>query len=295
MFKKNHIQENSILRELHSLMENAGFGRELARQGLQRIFDLIGPDVDCVVFLDLVDQDNFLFSSLPEDEAQYYRKLESKCRPESRIDGKKSLYFTLEIENFLSGIWVFEVPVQTAQENSSEYGDIVSIMKGFVYSCFLSEAYEEQKNRDCFTNLPGITAFDLDIHKALKDQEQGFLLIGRCPAGFSGLCRENGLNFFIINMAEICRNFHPDRLYRIGPDMVAMICAEEKEEVYSVLQELMHVLSDHTFFLAPLSVFGKGNIYGRIQKEMERSGSREFVVGCEGIYPRLAAFQEESS
>lgn len=292
--KKNHIQENSVLPELHSLMENAEFGRELAKQGLHRIFELIGPDVDCVVFLGLMDQDDFLVSSLPEDEAQFYRKLDKRYRPESRIDGRKSLYFTLEIENFLSGLWVFEVPEQTSQENIIEYGDVVSVMKGFVYSCFLSEAYEERKNRDCFTNLLGITAFDMDIHKALKEQEQGFLLVGRCPAGFSGSCQENGLNFYIINMAEICRNLHPDRLYRIGPDMVAMICTEEKEEVFSVLQELMHMLSDHTFFLVPLSVLGEDNIYSRIQKEMERPDGREFIVGCEGIYPRLTAFREEN-
>lgn len=293
--KKNHTQGNSITLELLSLMENTVFDRDLAKRGLQKLFELLGPDVDSVLLIELVNKEDFLCSSLPEDEARYYRQLEGQNRPESRIEGKKSLYFAMEIKSILKGLWVFEVPVQTAPENLSEYGDIVSIMKGFVYSCFLTEAFEEQKNRDCFTNLPGNTVFERDFRKALEEREQGYLLAARCPAVFSGSCQENGLNFFIINMAEICRNLHPDRLYRIGPDMIAVICTEQKEVVFSVMQELMLMLPDHTFFLAPLTVLGSDNIYDLIQTEMGRTDSREFVSGCEGIYPRLSAFQEEST
>lgn len=293
--KKNHTQENNILPKLLPLMGNAEFDAELAGQGLKKAFELVGADVDCVVLVNLVNREDYLFSTLPEDEARYYGKPGGTCLPEDRVEGKKSLYFPLEIKEILTGLWVFEIPVQAAPENLSEYEDMVSVMKGFLYSCFLSEAYKEQKNRDSFTNLPGIVSFDQDVHNALKKKEQGFLLVGRCPPAFSGSCQKNGLNHFIINMAETCRDLHPERLYRIGPDMVAMICTEEKDEVFSLLQELLHVLSDHTFFLAPLTVLNRDNIYGRIQEEMEQCDGRQFVSGCDGIYPKLTAFQEECS
>lgn len=290
--KKKYEHEEQILGELFPFMENAVFGREAAEQVLEKLCGLLGGEVDCVVSVTVKGMEGFLFTTLPEDEARYYRNGEEKKLLTERISGKKALQIKLEAKGVLKGLWVFEVSEYISEEEISAYRNIASVVKIFLYNCFLVQECELQAQTDCFTGLPACRLFEQDIYRRLSGKEQGFLIVVKGSAELPKPYREDGVNFFLIKIAGICISIHPDGVYRIGPDMLAVLCRERKEEVFSVLQEFMQMLPEVDFFLVPLSELDAGSVYTRIQKGIDTVDKGNLISDGRGVFPRLPVFQE---
>lgn len=290
--KKKCVHEKQILGEILPVMENTVFGRETAEQVLEKLCSLLGGEVDCIVSVTVKGGESFLFTTLPEDEARYYQNVVEEKLPVERISGKKAVQIKLEAKGVLEGIWVFEVPDRVPEEEISAYQNIASVMKFFLYSCLLAQECERQAQTDCFTGLPACRLFEQDIYKRLSGKEQGFLIVVKGSAELPKPYREDGMNFFLIKVAGVCISIHPDGVYRIGPDMVAVLCREGKEEIFSVLQEFMRMLPEGNFFLVPLSELDAGSVYTRIQKGMDTASAGNLISDGRGIFPRLPVFQE---
>lgn len=294
MLGKKYVYEKQILGEILPSMESIALGRESAEQVLEKLCDLLGEEVDCVVFATVKGREEFLFSTLPEDEARYYRDTAEDKLSAARISGRKSLRTKLEVKDVLDGLWVFEVSEHISEERISTYRNVASVVKFFLYSCFLAQECERQEQTDCFTGLPACKSFEQDLYKRLSEKEQGFLIVIRGSTEFPKPYREDGINFFLIRMADVCISVHPDGVYRIGPDMAAVLCREGKEETFSVLQEFMQLLPEATFFLTPLSGLDVDGIYARIQRGVDAAGGEKIISDGRGAFPRLPVFQEET-
>lgn len=288
--KKKCVNEKQVLGELLPVMENAVFGREAAKQVLEKLCCLLGGEVDCIVSVAVKGRESFLFTTFPEDEARYYQNTAKDKLPAERVSGKKALRIKLEAKGDLEGVWVFEVPDHVSEEEISAYHNITSVMKFFLYSCLLAQECERQAQTDCFTGLPACRLFEQDIYKRLSGKEKGFLIAVRGSAELPKPYREDGVNFFFTRMAGVCISIHPDGLYRIGPDMLAVLCREGKEEVFSVLQEFMRMLPEGDFFLAPLSELEAGSVYTRIQKGIDTADRGNFISDGRGAFPWLPVF-----
>lgn len=290
--KKKCVYENQVLRELLPFMEEAMLNHASAIQTLNRLCGILGEDMDCIVTADVKGGSTFLFTTLPEDEARYYRDQTVETEPACRIKGKKILRMKLEVKGILEGWWLYEVPESLSVEDTSACLYVASAIRWFLYGCFLAQECEKRAETDCFTGLPSGKPFERDLDKRLSGQEQGFLIVIRAFMELPKPYREDGISLFLIRMADVCTNSHPDSTYRIGPDMLAVLCREEKEEVYSLLQEWMGMFPESSFFLAPLSELDVGSVYTRIQKGVDALGREKRISDDGGIFPRLPLFQE---
>lgn len=287
--KKKSIQDRKVLYEIYQFAEQKNLNWETAKQVLQKLCEILGEEVDCFFTVLVKERDEFQFTTLPEDEARYYINMATEIQ-EYRISGRTAYQITLESGDILEGIWLFEVPEDMPEEEVSVYLRVASELKYFLYSCILAQECEKQEKTDCFTGLPGSRMFEENLQKKLSGQEPGFLIVIRSLAELPKPYREDGINFSIINMAEISADIHPEGRYRIGPDMLAVLCREEKEKAFSVLQELMQKLPGSTFYLIPLSGLKPDNIYTQIQKGVDAADGQELSTGEDGIFPHLLLF-----
>lgn len=289
--KKKCVQDRKILCELFGFMEQKTLNWETASQVLEKLQILLGGEVDCFITVLVKGREEFLFTTLPEDEALYYKNMNTE-REEYRVSGKKAYQIRMETGRILEGMWVYEVPERTSTEEISAYLRIASELKYFLYSCILAQECERQEKTDCFTGLPACRLFEENLHDKLSRKEQGFLIAIRSSVELPKPYREDGINFFLIKTAEICAAVHPDGLYRIGPNILAVLCREKKEETFSILQELMQKLPESTFSLIPLSGLSTDSIYARIQRGIDTMDRKEFISGEDEIFPCLPVFQE---
>ena len=196
----------------------------------------------------------------------------------------------METGNIIEGVWIFEMPENVLEEDISTYVNIVSQLKYFLYSCILAQECEKQEQTDCFTGLPANRIFEENLQKRLSNKEQGFLIVVRTPIEISKPYQEDGINRSLIKTAEVCAAIYQDELYRIGPDMLALLYKEEKEMMFSVLQELMQKLPECTFFVTPLSELKQDCIYTQIQNGIDAREQEVFIAGKSGVFPCLPFF-----
>lgn len=287
MFEKYRARRNRFLPVLHKVMGGQEFGRSLAEQGLKELSVLLGDKVDFVLYVSVKNMENYVFSTFPGDEAQYYLwNLEGRDAGDSgkRAEGRKALRFRLGLEGILSGIWVLEVPDQTGEEEISEYKDLASMMKAFLYCCFLTEAYRDEQSRDCFTGLLTDSSFE----KELQVMDAGYLL-AVCASGRDAA---EGLNDSIKKAAECCRSVRSGRAFRIGPDVVCVLYYGDRMGAVAAVQELMHELPECSFLMESLTGANKDSICSRISEWRTAKKTELSCLRCEGIYPKLPIFEE---
>lgn len=289
MFEKYRIRKNRFLPVLYRVMEGQEFGRILAEQVLKELCALLGDKVDFVLFVSAKNVENYVFSTFPEDEARYYLwNPEGKSTGDgrTRAEGRKALRFSLDLKGILSGAWILEVPDRTREEEISEYRDFVPMLRAFLYCCFLTEAYEEERLRDCFTGLP----CDVGFEKELQDMDAGYLMSVRVCGGIIS----ESLNASIKKAADWCRSVQPGKAYRIGPDVVCVLYHGDKAGAAAAMQELMHALPECSFLMEPLSGINKDSVYSRIRDWHGTDENEMSFLRCECAYPKLPMFQEEA-
>lgn len=288
MFEKYRNKRNRFLPVLNAVMEGQEFNRSLAERGLKELCALLGDKVELVVSVSVKNIENYIFSTLPDDEARYYLIRSWKPDPvERRAEGRKSLEFDLYIKGILVGILVLEVPDQTAEEEISEYMDWVPMMRVFLYCCFLTEACEEEQDRDCFTGLPGDRIFKQDLKKAVSEEEKGYFLAVRIHSDK----HMGDLNETVNRVANYCKSICLGKAYRIGPEAVSMLFYGEKQDAMAAAQELMCEFADCSVLLEPLEGLDADGIYERVGKWCATCGNRISFPRCEGIYPKLPVFE----
>lgn len=288
MFEKYQNRKSRFLPVLHKIMGGQEFGRSLAGQGLKELSVLLGDKVDFVLYVTAKNMENYVFSTFPGDEAQYYLwNLERRDAGDSeeRTEGRKALKFSLGLEGILSGIWVMEVPDQTGEEEIFEYKDLVLMMKSFLYCCFLTEIYKDEQSRDCFTGLLSDSSFD----KELQGMDAGYLLaVHASDRGIAG-----GLNDSIKKVADCCRAVRSGKAYRIGPDVVCVLYYGDRTGAVAAVQELMLELPECLFLLESLMEANKDSIYNRVSEWRAAQINEITFLRCEGIYPKLPIFEEK--
>lgn len=290
MFERYRIKRNRFLPILRKVMEGQEFGRLLAEQGLKELCVVLGDKVDLIVSISVKNMENYVFSTLPEDEAGYYFRNPDETGIGStgtRAEGKRTLKSGLGVKGVLSGVWVLEVPDRAGEEEILEYKDLVPIMKAFLYCCFLAEAYEDEQERDCFTGLAGERVF----WQELRNIKEGFLLAVRV---FWDKETGEGLNGTVRKAAGCCSLVCPGKAYRIGPDVVSVLYYGDKEGAVATMQELMHALPGGSFLMESLSETDKDIIYERIRNWAAECGSGMPFLRSEGVYPKLPVFDEEA-
>lgn len=292
--KKKNLPDKQILCRISEFLEQKALNWNTAGQVLDQTCKVLGEEVDCFVSITIKERNNYQYTTLPEDEARYYINVDTKIQEQRhRISGRTAHQMVLDVENILEGIWIFEVAEHVSEEEISVYFGIASELKYFLYSCVLAQENEKEEKTDCFTGLPACQLFEENLKKKLYRKEPGFLIVIRNLKELPKPYRKDGISFYLIKMAQVCAAVHPDGLYCIGPDMVAIICREEKERVFSLFQELMQKLPESTFFLIHLSRLDLENIYVQIQQGIDATDQREFVSGDGRVFPRLPFFQED--
>lgn len=287
--KKKGSQDSKILLEIYQFIEQKKLSWETAKQVLEKLVQMLGKEVDCFIMILVKKRNKFIFTTLPQDEAQYYINLDVE-KQNCRIHGKKVCRIRMGAGDIMEGVWIFEMPENTLEEDVSAYKNIASQLKYFLCSCILAQEYEKQEHTDCFTGLPTNRIFEENLQKKLFNKEQGFLIVVRGSVELPKPYQEDGINDSLIKMAELCATLHLDGLYRIGPNMLALLCNGEKEIVFSILQELRQKLPESTFFAIPLSKLELDCIYTQIQKGIDVREQKEFIVGESGIFPCLPVF-----
>ena len=287
--KKKGSQASKILLEIYRFMEQKTLNWENAKQVLEKLFQMLGKEVDCFIMVLVKKRDKFVFTTLPQDEAQYYINIDAE-KQNCRICGKKVCRIRMEAGNIMEGVWIFEMPEDTLEEDISTYKNIASQLKYFLYSCILAQECEKQEKTDCFTGLPANRMFEENLQKRLSNKEAGFLIVVKSPTELPKPYQEDGINFSLMKTVELCTVIHPDGLYRIGPSMLALLCNGEKEIVFSILQELRQKLPESTFFAIPLLELEPDCIYIQIQNGIDARDQKEFIAGESGIFPCLPVF-----
>ena len=292
--KKKNLPVRQSICKILEFLEQKTLNWNTAGQILEQICKILGEEVDCFVSITIKEKNNYQYTTLPEDEARYYINIDAKIQEQRhRISGRTAYQMVLDVENILEGIWIFEVAEHISEEEISTYFEIASELKYFLYSCILAQENEKQEKMDCFTGLPACQLFEENLKMRLCRKEPGFLIVLRSRRELPKPYREDGISFYLIKMAQVCATVHPDGLYCIGSDMLAIICKEEKERVFSLFQELMQKLPESTFFLIHLSRLDLENIYVQIQQGIDATDQREFVSGDGRVFPHLLFFQED--
>lgn len=79
--KKKCVYETQVIRELLPMMEEAVPNCASVMQTLSRLCGILGEGMDCIVMADVKGSSAFLFTTLPEDEARYYRNQAEETVP----------------------------------------------------------------------------------------------------------------------------------------------------------------------------------------------------------------------
>lgn len=284
------MQITSIIKKLKELAEKSPAGEELAMEAAAMLSLLMaGQDGRCTIHLLRGDITVFFYSSLPDDEAGFWRcplpAVEERCR--IRNDSRA---FVLSDMGKYEGFLILEESQGGSGLASEDTENLLWIFQLFWCTCLLADESEKNFFTDPVTELPGIAVFKQAASRIIASGQEGYLVVARVPVYLERPYSENSMDCRLQELAGYFREKEGITAYRIAADMIAVLTDGEKGTALDHMQKIMLLLPETSLFLTSLVHMEKEKVLTKIQEEMGKlgEGSTGIETSCPG--PRLPIF-----
>ncbi len=288
--REGQMQAISIITKLKELSEKSPAGRELAMEAAAMLARFMaGQDGRCTIHLVKGDTTALFYSSLPDDEATFWRCPLSAVK--ERVQARNvSQIFTLPDLCKYEGLLILEDCQREGIRALEDMGNLLWIFQLFWCVCLLAEEAEVNYFTDPVTGLPEITAFKQAVSQMIDSGQEGYLVVGRVPVYLERPYSENSMDCRLQEFAGYCRKTQDLTAYRIAADMIAVLAEGEKELALEHMQKTMLLLPETSQFLTSLAFLDKDRVLTQIQEEMSKLGDGSTTIRASCPSPRLPIF-----
>ncbi|MCH5249985.1 MAG: hypothetical protein J1E98_08630 [Lachnospiraceae bacterium] len=284
------MQIISIIKNLKELSGKSPAGKELAMEAASLFsFLMAGQDGRCTVHLLKEDTTVLFYSSLPDDEAGFWKCPLSAAKERGQIrEGSQIL--TLPPVGKYEGFLILEDCRGGNGFTSEDMESLLWIFQSFWCMCLLAEEAENNYFTDPVTELPGITVFKQAVSQSMESKQEGYLVVARVPVRPERPYSENSMDCRIQELARYCRKTEGITAYRIAADMIAVLAEGEKGMALDYMQKIMLLLPETSLFLTSLAFLKEEKVLTRIQEEMGKLGEGSTAIKTGRPSPRLPIF-----
>lgn len=293
IYRERQMQITTIIKKLKELSEKSPAGKELAMEAAAMFsFLMAGQDGRCTIHLLKGDVTALFYSSLPDDEAGFWKCPLSAVEERGRIR-EDSQIVTLSSLGEYGGFLILENCWGRNGFTSEDTKALLWIFQLFWCRCLLAEEAEKNYFTDPVTELPGITAFKQAVLLSMDSGQEGYLVVARVPVSLERPYSENSIDCRIQELAGYCRKMEDITAYRIAADMIAVLAEGEKGTALDYMQKIMMLLPETSLFLISVEFLEKEKVLTRIQEEMGKLEEGSTVIKTVCPIPRLPIFTKD--
>lgn len=267
--KKDGFSKKDFYKELERAVDKNTYGIRLADEVLYIFHEYFQDRADCVVCYDYAGQNVFLRSTLPDDEAAFYRRNFSDDTENARLPRERKVCIRTE-NGALRGMWVLEIHKGVDEGIEDLYREMVSMLQTVISACLLAEQLEKERKKDCVTGFYGNDVFEETLRQFMEQDAGGYLIVARHPVRYRKPYAEDGLNRSVQELAKNCMESGIPYIYRIGEDTVALLCLEGQEKAYAAAQQIADN-EETDLYVVSFSSLEDGKIYSAIQCGLDRA------------------------
>lgn len=284
------MQIISIIRKLKELSEKSPAGEELAMEAAAMLaFLMAGQDGRCTIHLLRGDATVFFYSTLPDDEAGFWRCPLSAVEERSRVRNGSRVFILSDLGKY-EGFLILEECQGGNGLTSEDMESLLWIFQLFWNMCLLAEESEKNYFTDPVTELPGIAVFRRSVSQIIASGQERYLVVARVPVYLERPYSENSMDCRLQELAEYFREKDGLTAYRIAADMIAILTEGEKGVALDHMQKIMLLLPETSLFLTALALLEKDKILTKIQEEMGKLGEGSTEINTSCPIPRLSIF-----
>lgn len=192
----------------------------------------------------------------------------------------------------LCGIWILEIHSETAEDLEDIFREMVSVVQMAVVSCLFAEEWKKEQMRDCVTGLLGNAAFEEALQQFMAQGREGHLIAVRRLARYGRPYGADGMNRSIQMLAGACKKSGIPDVYRIGEDIVALLCMDGQERAYAIAQEIADI-GETDLYVIRFAALEKGEVYSMIQQNLDREEEGGQAFGLHYPYPKLPIYKDD--
>lgn len=284
------MRVETIIKKLKELSGKSPAGKELAMEAAAMLsFLMTGQDGRCTVHLFKGDTTALFYSSLPDDEAEFWRCPLSTAEERGRFR-EGSQIFILPALGKYEGFLILEDYRGGNGFTPEDMENLLWIFQAFWCMCLLAEEAENNYFTDPVTELPGITVFKQAVSQSMDSGQEGYLVVARVPVCPERPYFENSMDCRLQELAGYCRKTEGIKAYRIAADMIAVLAEGEKGTALDYMQKIMLLLPETSLFLTSVAFLEKDKVLTRIQEEMSKLREGGTVINTACPSPRLPIF-----
>lgn len=287
------MQIISIIRKLKELSEKNPAGEELAMEAAAMLAHLMaGQDGRCTIHLLKKDTAVFFYSSLPDDEAGFWRCPLSAVEERSRVRNGSRVFKLSDLGKY-EGFMILEECQGGNGLTSEDTESLLWIFQLFWRMCLLKEESERNYFTDPVTELPGIAVFKREVSQIIDSGQEGYLVVARVPVRLERPYSENSMDCRLQELAEYFREKEGITAYRIAADMIAVLVEGDKGEAIDHMQKIMLLLPETSLFLTSLALLEKEKVLTKIQEEIGKLGEGSTEIETSRPSSRLSIFTKD--
>lgn len=284
------MQIISIIRKLKELSEKSPAGEESAMEAAAMLAYLMaGQDGRCTIHLLKRDKTVFFYSSLPDDEAGFWRCPLSAVEERSRVRNGSRVFKLSDLGKY-EGFLILEECQGGNGLTSEDTESLLWIFQLFWRMCLLEDESERNYFTDPVTELPGIAVFKQTVSQIIDSGQEGYLVVARVPVRLERPYSENSMDCRLQELAEYFREKEGIMAYRIAADMIAILTEGDKGTAIDHMQKIMLLLPETSLFLTSLALLEKERVLTKIQEEIVKLGEGSTEIETSRPSPRLSIF-----
>lgn len=287
------MQIISIIRKLKELSEKSPAGEESTMEAAAMLAHLMaGQDGICTIHLLKRDTTVFFYSSLPDDEAGFWRCPLSAVEERSRVRNGSRVFKLSDLGKY-EGFLILEECQGENGLTSEDTESLLWIFQLFWRMCLLEEESERNYFTDPVTELLGIAVFKREVSQFIDSGQEGYLVVARVPVRLERPYSENSMDCRLQELAEYFREKEGITAYRIAADMIAVLVEGDKGEAIDHMQKIMLLLPETSLFLTSLALLEKEKVLTKIQEEIGKLGEGSTEIETSRSSSRLSIFTKD--
>lgn len=288
--KKGGFDSRDFGKELKKVMDKKAYGIQMADEIFHLLCRSFQGGADCVVYYGYGGREILFRTTMPEDEAAFYRRDFLEHTESTRVGDKKTVWIWTE-NGVLCGMWVFEIHAGAVESTEMVCREIALTAQAVFSACLLAEELEREQKRDCVTGLYGNVVFEDTLRQLMEQKADGYLIVARRPVRYDGC--GTAMNGAIQMLAEVCISSGVPDIYRIGEDTLALLCMEGQEKAYAIAQQIADT-GKTDLYVTRISVLEDGKVYPVIWRSLGRTEHAGKAFGLHYPYPKLPIYMEGS-
>ena len=288
--KKNSWSIREFCKELGEIVCGKTYGIQLADEVFRIFCECFQGVADCTVCYGYDDREIFFRSTLPEDEAGFYRRNFMEHTDNVRMEGEKVTPIWTK-NGSLWGMWVLENHSSVDGSMESLYREIVSVVQAIFSACLFAEAWEKEQARDCVTGLYGNSVFEEMLQGSIEQKKDGYLIVAKRPVQYRKPYTADGMNCSIQMLAAVCKESGNPYVYRIGEDTVALLCLDGQEKAYAIAQGIADI-GETSLYVAEFAAIEYEKVYTLIQQNLDQAEAGE-AFGLQYPYPKISIYRDD--